>query len=235
MQNAEMQSAMAALEQSQAENNKMMKIVSHDLRSPISAIISIANIMLGEEHTEQQAQMLEMIRISGTDASEFINDLLHMNVATKEIEVKAVEMAPLMQHCVDLLQFKASEKAQDIVLKTELITLQVNRQKIWRVMSNLITNAIKFSPGGTTVFVTMTLKPGALCISVKDQGIGIPQGMENEVFKMFTSATRLGTSGELSFGIGLAISRQIVAAHNGKIWYENGVDRGTTFFVELPV
>lgn len=235
-QNAEMQTAISALEQSQEENNRMMKIVSHDLRSPINGIVSIASMMLKEEeYSEDQKQMLDMIKTSGSQAIEFINDLLHVNSALKDMKTEPVEMAPLVQHCVDLLQFKAKEKEQEIVLKTENITLPVNRQKIWRVISNLITNAIKFSPGGTIIFVYMELKPGKLLIAVKDQGIGIPANMKNEVFKMFTHAMRQGTSGEQSYGLGLSISKQIIKAHNGKIWFESDPGKGTTFFIELPV
>ena len=234
-QNAEMQTTLSALEQSQEENTRMMKIVSHDLRSPINGIMGITSVLLKEEHTDEQAQMLGMIRTSGANAIEFINDLLHVNSALTEMKKEPVDMVPLLQHCVDLLQFKANEKEQHIILKTEPATLVINRQKIWRVISNLVTNAIKFSPGGTTIQVTMELKPHALLISVKDHGIGIPVNLKSEIFNMFTTAMRPGTDGEQSFGLGLAISKQIIDAHNGKIWFENETGNGTIFFIELPV
>jgi len=212
-----------------------MKIVSHDLRSPVNGIIGIASLMLKDDCTDDQMKMLAMIKSSGSHALEFINDLLHVNSALKEMKIEPVEMSPLLQHCVDLLQFKAKEKEQEIVLKTEPVTLHINRQKIWRVISNIITNAIKFSPTGTIILVYMDLKPDKLVVAVKDQGIGIPANMKNEIFKMFTEAMREGTSGEQSFGLGLAISRQIIRAHSGNIWFESEPGKGTTFFIELPM
>jgi signal transduction histidine kinase len=80
----------------------------------------------------------------------------------------------------------------------------------------------------------MVLKPHHLQIAVQDQGIGVPDEMKQEIFNMFTNAMRPGTSGEQSFGLGLAISRQIIEAHNGKIWFESAPGQGTTFFIDLP-
>jgi len=72
-------------------------------------------------------------------------------------------------------------------------------------------------------------------ISVKDHGIGIPPEMKDKIFDMFTEAKRSGTAGEQSFGLGLAISKQIVEAHGGRIWFESRQGKGTTFFIDLPI
>ena len=72
-------------------------------------------------------------------------------------------------------------------------------------------------------------------IEVSDHGIGIPVELQDKIFDMFTEAKRPGTAGEQAFGLGLAISKQIVEAHGGKIWFESDLERGTTFFVDLPV
>jgi two-component system sensor histidine kinase VicK len=138
---------------------------------------------------------------------------------------------------VELLRFKAAEKGQKILLETpdKQQELLISREKIWRVISNLISNAIKFSPTGETITVKVTNNADAVVISVKDNGIGIPEKLQTEVFNMFTSAQRPGTDGEKSFGLGLSICRQIVEKHNGKIWLESSDGHGTTFFVSLPV
>jgi signal transduction histidine kinase len=75
----------------------------------------------------------------------------------------------------------------------------------------------------------------SVLIAVKDHGIGIPAEMKDKIFDMFTEAKRTGTAGEQAFGLGLAISKQIVEAHGGKIWFESKPGQGTTFYVELPV
>jgi len=191
--------------------------------------------MLESEISEEQKEMAGMIKASGTSAIEFIDDLLMVNSALKEMNTEPVHMAQLVQHCVEILQLKAKEKQQEIILKTEDVILDINPQKIWRVISNLVTNAIKFSSPGSIIFVFMEVKPGVLQIEVKDRGIGIPDNLKNQMFKMFTGAMRQGTSGEQSFGLGLAISMQIIKAHNGKLWFESVPGQGTSFFIELPL
>ncbi|HEY9197579.1 MAG TPA: ATP-binding protein [Mucilaginibacter sp.] len=77
--------------------------------------------------------------------------------------------------------------------------------------------------------------PRHVLISVEDHGIGIPDEMKDKIFDMFTQAKRSGTAGEQAFGLGLAISKQIIEAHSGRIWFESLPGNGTTFYVELPV
>jgi signal transduction histidine kinase len=88
---------------------------------------------------------------------------------------------------------------------------------------------------GASIMVKMDQGTQNLRISVKDDGIGILPEMQEKIFDLFTEAKRPGTAGEQSFGLGLAISRQIVEAHGGKIWFENNPNKGTTFFVDLPI
>ena len=70
---------------------------------------------------------------------------------------------------------------------------------------------------------------------VRDRGIGIPAGYKNQIIDLYTDLGRTGTSGEQSFGMGLSISRQIIQAHNGRLWFESEQGKGTTFYIELPV
>lgn len=115
------------------------------------------------------------------------------------------------------------------------VTIPASREKLWRVVSNLITNAIKFSPAGAIIHVELWQKDDHIFISVKDPGIGIPKEIAPKVFDLFTEVKRQGTAGEQAFGLGLSISKQIVEAHGGKIWFESEQNAGTTFFVELPI
>jgi signal transduction histidine kinase len=112
--------------------------------------------------------------------------------------------------------------------------LLISREKIWRVMSNLISNAIKFSPQGSAINVKIEDYGNEVEISVKDHGIGIPDAIKDKVFNIFTEAKRTGTAGEKSFGLGLSICRQIIENHQGKIWFKSDDKKGTTFFVRLP-
>ncbi|MDB5230884.1 MAG: hypothetical protein JWN76_1689 [Chitinophagaceae bacterium] len=111
--------------------------------------------------------------------------------------------------------------------------VEIDKEKIWRVISNLVVNAIKFSPRGACINVSVTRNGKRTIITVSDQGIGIPENIRMQVFDMFTEAKRPGTSGEKSFGLGLFISRQIVQAHKGRLWFESAENKGTNFYIEL--
>ena len=234
-QNDHMQKALGALEQSQQENTRIMKIVAHDLRSPIGASGTIAEMLLKKPGlAADQQKLLELIRVSSQNSLELITDLLHMNVIPAEMKKEPLDVQSSLKYCVGLLQFKAETKKQDLLLKTVAATILGNREKMWRVISNLITNAIKFSPEGATIEVELAHQGTGIRISVRDQGIGIPEEMKEKIFDIFTEAKRRGTSGEESFGLGLSISKQIVEAHGGRIWYEPAMGEGTIFYVELP-
>ncbi len=235
-QNTQLKNALVALEQSQEENTRMMKIVAHDLRSPVGAMYSLATLMLeAQERSDEDREMLELIKTAGEGSIELISQLLQVNTRMEELVKEPVDLLKLLHYCVDLLHFKADAKGQHIDLQAVPLIVSANREKLWRVVSNLIANAIKFSPNDSIISVQLTEKPQNVVISVKDHGIGIPEKMHDKIFDMFTEAKRSGTSGEQSFGLGLAISKQIVEAHGGRIWFESRPGDGTTFYVELPV
>ena len=95
-------------------------------------------------------------------------------------------------------------------------------------------NAIKFSPRGGKIQIRMKRSPQGIMLTVKDHGIGIPAELSSRIFDLFTSAKRAGTAGEQPFGLGLYISKQIIEAHHGRIWFESGPTEGTQFFILLP-
>ncbi len=231
-----MEKTLEALEQSQEENTHMMQVVAHDMRTPIAGVIGLTSLMLEENDlTEDQREIISMINTSGADTLNFINDLLQVQYNKSNLIKEPVEMHTLLKYCITLLDSKAKEKNQELKISTIPIEINISREKIWRVMSNLISNAIKFSPHGTTINIVMEEKPLSILIAVKDNGIGIPPEIAEKLFAMNADVQRQGTDGEKSFGLGLAISKQIIEAHNGSIWFESIPGFGTTFFVELPI
>ena len=170
---------------------------------------------------------------------EMINALLKTGLADEnEQEVTTViDLRSLLYDSVELLQFKASEKGQQIIFEGDDVPVIVNanHEKLWRVFNNLIVNAIKFSYEGGMIKVGIKTENGCTVISIADNGIGIPPGQKDSVFEMFTPAKKAGTHGEQPFGLGLSISKRIIEKHRGKIWFENNADAGTTFFIELPL
>ena len=213
-----------------------MMIVAHDLQNPIGNITSMANLMLAEgDRIHDDLQMLGMIKTSGQNSLFLVNDLLKSNSKTEELEKEPVDLFVLLNYCANLLSHKAKEKNQQIMLHAVPVTISLNQEKMWRVMSNLISNAIKFSSELTTITITMEERQESVLIAIADHGIGIPVTIQNKIFDMFGQAKRFGTTGEQPFGLGLAISKQIIENHGGRIWVESETDQGSTFFVELPI
>jgi signal transduction histidine kinase/Tfp pilus assembly protein PilF len=230
------QLAMAALENSQKENTRIMKVVAHDLRSPIGAITAMADLMLQEDNrSAEDIEALALIKSGGENSLQLVNNLLQLNTPViEELTKNTINLADLIQYCADMLNHQAQKKHQRIEMQIASVIVKVNYEKMWRVISNLLTNAIKFSPEGSRILIKAEQRGDKALIMVTDEGIGIPDDLEGKIFDHFTEAKRAGTSGEESFGLGLSISRQIVEAHGGRIWFENNMEKGTTFSIEIP-
>jgi PAS domain S-box-containing protein len=235
-ENARIIKALHALEQSHADNTRMLKVVVHDLRSPIGAIKMAASALLHRSDPEdKERHLLQIIQRSADNSLELVNDLLEMQGRPEELKKEPIELDGMLYHCTDLLRHQADAKGQRITLHVVPVIVAASREKLWRVVSNLIANAIKFSPAGMPIHIRLETTNQGVIIAVEDQGIGIPPDMKDKLFDMLTETKRTGTAGEPSFGMGLAISKQIVEAHGGRIWLESKPDNGTIFFVELPL
>ncbi|MCC5938199.1 MAG: tetratricopeptide repeat-containing sensor histidine kinase [Lunatimonas sp.] len=235
-QNIELQDALGALEQSHAENSRMMHIVAHDLRSPISSMTMIADVLLESGNwSEEDRTLIEHIKISGNNSLNLVSEMLQVNRGIEGLQKEEVDLERMLNYCADLLRFKAEEKQQQITLSTEPVKAWISREKMWRVVSNLIANAIKFSHKGGNIHIQLVKKVDRALISIQDHGIGIPDKLKDTLFELFTNSKRYGTDGETPHGMGLAISKQIVKAHGGRIWFESEDGKGSTFFVELPL
>ncbi|SEJ65067.1 Signal transduction histidine kinase [Cyclobacterium xiamenense] len=235
-QNIELQETLGALEQSQAENTKIMYMVAHDLRNPISSMVMMADILLSDEQISGENRvLLGHIKTSCNNSLNLVSEMMQSNKNAASFSKEAVDIDRLLNYCVELLQHKAHEKNQKLILETIPVTAFVSREKLWRVISNLIANAVKFSPKGKSIRISMKKTSEKVIVSIKDEGIGIPESIKNKVFEWYTDGKRSGTDGEKPFGMGLAISKQIIAAHGGTIWFESEENKGTTFYIEIPI
>lgn len=236
-QKTDLEITLDELKLSSQEKDRILRTVAHDLRNPIGGIASLTQVMMQDEYSDDQKELITLIKETSNNSLELINEILEVtNNGTTQLKKELVDINSLLSKSVELLRFKAAEKGQEIKLELldETEVLLISREKIWRVVSNLISNAIKFSPVGGIIYVKIAEGKNDLEISVKDTGIGIPDNVKDKVFNMFTEAKRPGTSGEKSFGLGLSISKQIIESHSGKIWFESDVKTGTTFFIDLP-
>ncbi|MBX3255055.1 MAG: tetratricopeptide repeat-containing sensor histidine kinase [Chitinophagaceae bacterium] len=234
--NLHLQNALVALQQSQEENNRMMKVVAHDLRNPVGGIAASTDLLLRDtNYSPEQRKMLEMIQASSNHAVELIQDLMYTNQQPAVAAHTPVNLMALISYCVEMLQLAANQKGQKIILNAFPVTINGNREKLWRVFSNLLNNAIKFSHENENIIVNFTREEEFITVSIEDSGIGIPESVRDKIFDMSEETKRSGTSGEPSFGLGLSISKQIVEAHSGKIWFTSKKEGGAKFYVSLPL
>lgn len=231
------------LEKSNKTITRIMNMVAHDLRNPLTGIKGISSMLARDGNlVDDQKELIRLIHDSSGHALELINELMDSNVLEdienrhKSKEKEITEIRPFLKRCADVLQFRAKEKSQTIELDFEGdAAVSLNRDAMQRVIGNLISNAIKFSPGDSAIHLRMENLTDTVLLSVQDSGIGIPDDLKENVFDIFTEAKREGTSGEQSFGLGLFISKQIVDAHGGTIWLESEEGKGTTVYIELPL
>jgi signal transduction histidine kinase len=239
LHNKHLELTLESLEQRNRDYDHLFKMVAHDLRNPIAGISGITSL-LGESEriSDEDRQMLALIQHSCSQLLGLIHELLESksNPETRRLSMSWCDMSALLEECVALLQVKAEEKRQQIKLSgLGSAMLLADRNKMWRVLNNLLTNAIKFSPERSVIRVSAVRRDNSLLLTVTDQGIGIPEDMREKLFDAFGGARRSGTQGEQSFGLGLSICRQIVEAHGGSIWFDSEPGQGTTFYVTLPM
>jgi signal transduction histidine kinase len=233
--NHRLESSLNSLEQSYSENEKLIKIVAHDLRSPLAAIVGALDLVGTDILSEEEKpEFINMSRESSMKALNLINDLLQPKEKGTELEKIATDLKSLIESSVNIIIHQADQKRQTLEMNCPSVIVSLNESKIWRVMNNILANAVKFSPVGAKIKITTEVFSEHVIISVKDSGIGIPEHIRDNLFDLFTKASRKGTNGEETYGLGLAISKQIVEAHNGEIWFKSEPGKGTTFFVMLP-
>jgi signal transduction histidine kinase len=237
-QKVQLQKALSTVEEKNRQQERILRAVAHDLRGPVATISMLCDLVEQEENAASRAEMIGFIRTSCNNSLQLIAEILEAadQARKQEQEKQSVSMNGLIKDTTDILRLKAAEKEQTIScnLPRNDIFIMVNPDKIKRVINNLVTNAIKFSNNGKDIRVKLSKELEGVVIAVADEGIGIPEAIQPKVFDMFTEAKRKGTLGELPYGLGLSICKQIVEAHDGTIWFESRVGGGTTFYVKLP-
>ncbi|RYD57865.1 MAG: hypothetical protein EOP56_06205 [Sphingobacteriales bacterium] len=238
-QKGKLEQVLMELQKADEEKDRILKAVSHDLRSPMNISLSLTELILSEREnlSEEQLEYIELIRNSCNNALSLTKELLDVATLNTELMIKEwVDLNEVVSKNVEVLRFRAAEKKQRISMQLpeKSIKLKINRDKVSRVVNNLINNAIKFSPGQSQINIKVHTERRGATISVTDHGIGIPDDLKGKVFDLFTEAKRIGTSGEEPYGLGLSISKQIIDVHGGKIWFDSQVGKGTTFYVYLP-
>ncbi len=233
VKNEELQQLSEALNKSNIDIDRMIKIIAHDLRNPIVAIAGYTAYMLQSDKNFKEA--IPALHQTASNALLLVDELLKLKLFPSAIVKNNVKLTELLEDCVTLMTPVASKKSQRIVIEKIEVEVEGEQDKLARVFINLLSNAIKFSREHQLIQVAMQLDGTNVVVSVRDNGIGIPASLVEKIFLGGPEIKRKGTSGEVSFGLGLNIVHQIVYLHKGRIWVESQPNIGTTFFLSLPV
>ena len=211
--------------------------ISHDLRSPLTSIYGFIGLIdrVGPIN-HQQAEFIRHIQSSVQHITALINDMLELNRVESgyDLQIGEVHLKDILKQTVSDLEYQISEKLQDVIVDVpdDLPEFLGNSLHIQRMVSNLIENAIKFTPPMGRIEVKCRAEAGQTILEVADNGPGIPLADQPHIFEKFYRGSNLSqvTDGT---GLGLSIVKSIVEKHQGRIWLESS-PLGTTFTVILP-
>jgi len=219
--------------------DEMLGVVSHDLRNPVAAVKMLSRTLLGapENDGTQAHESIGLIFQAAEQMDALIRDLLDVNrldAGNLAISAAPVEPSALLTDSLQTLRPLVEEKGIDLDLQIEtaLPKVAADRDRIQQTLSNLVGNAIKFSPAGSKIVVVARSNSEGVVFSVLDSGLGIAPEHLPRVFDRYWQSSRTDRQGA---GLGLAIAKGIVEAHGGRIWIESRPGEGTTASFTLPL
>jgi signal transduction histidine kinase len=221
------------LEQLNRANSDFFSDISHELRTPLTNIKGAVDIL--ERISSDNSKYIEIIKRNSEHLVKLVVDLLdYSKLEAGHLELKR-ERTPLAQLVCDAIvaeDAEAQKKCVKVSTSLEELILNVDRDRIYQVITNLLSNAIRFAPQNSLIIVEGTaLNQNQAVISVQDEGPGIDENYQEAIFRKFYQAPLPKESGfkKGSSGIGLAICRGLIEAHNGKIWVESKTGSGSKF------
>ncbi|MDM5317411.1 ATP-binding protein [Fictibacillus sp. b24] len=219
--------------------SEFVTTVSHELRTPLSSVLGFTELMLTRElKPERQKKYLTTIHQEAFRLTSLINDFLDvqkMESGNQEFDKKYHSILPIIEDVIDVQKVNSEKHVFDIDVQTEKLSVFGDRDKLSQVFMNLISNAVKYSPEGGKVLVTLRNNENHLIIDIKDEGLGIPK---SAIGNLFTKFYRVDNSDRRKIGgtgLGLAIVKEIVKVHQGHISVESNLGEGSTFTVVFPV
>ncbi len=219
--------------------DEVISAVSHEMRTPLTAMLGFTEFLLDNEvDPAQQKDYLRIVHGETERLSELIGtflDLQRMKSRQMPYELKPLAVGPLLEEAAALFDGTSKTHRVTLLLPRELPPVMGNETRLHQVLNNLLSNAIKYSPIGGEVILGARRDADDVTIWVKDQGIGISPEVQEKIFDRFyrvDGSDRRATGGT---GLGLALVREIVHAHGGRVWVESAAGEGSTFFVSLPI
>ncbi len=229
------------LEAASKHKSEFLANMSHELRTPLNAIIGFSQVlrekMVGEVNAKQE-EYLEDILASGNHLLALIDDILDLSKVEAgqiELEVAPFSLDEALERGVVMVRERALQDGVQITLSADpgVDVVEGDERRIRQVIFNLLSNAVKFTPAGGAVAVSSSQVNGEVIVSVADTGPGLAPEDHERIFEEFQQ-TETGVAQGEGTGLGLALSKQLVELHGGRIWVDSKLGRGSTFVFTLP-
>ncbi|MCF8392337.1 MAG: hypothetical protein K9H06_00435, partial [Melioribacteraceae bacterium] len=221
---------------------EMMRIVTHNLKNPVGSIKSSVELINSDlDDKEMAEEMLGLIKKAAEEMLDSIQQLLESSKIEDEnikMNFEKVSLIFLIEKLISACEPQVNRKNQtiDFIYDPEkYIEVRADGGKLSAAIENLISNAVKYSPKGKIITVSLNSEPGeSVTICVKDEGPGLSEEDKEKVFGKFQKLSAQPTGEESSTGLGLSIVKRIVELHNGKVWVESEAGKGAKFCIHLP-
>ncbi|HCT54872.1 MAG TPA: hypothetical protein DF712_20700 [Balneola sp.] len=231
------------LSEANQKKHKLMRMLSHDFKNPLSGIMGLITILLEDDSLEEdeRTEMLELIKSGSEKLLELVKDLLDKEIVGSDFGTLNLEETDIVAFANEVVQNNRAKAAlkkikMNFMSDWDELMMNIDRDKMYYALNTLISNAVKFTISEGQVSVQLTRsKQGSLIVKVKDNGIGIPNSMLPNFLISSHKDQAKNPTGILGIGLGLEEVQSYVDAHEGIIWVESEENKGTTFFIELQL
>ena len=235
--NSELESALTLAERSTRLRDDVLAVVAHDLRNPVHTILGAAEVIDVIDDGAQHERHVQMIQRAARQMERLISDLLDVasiENGTLSLRTGPVDFTHLVSDVQELFERQAREGKIDLRRDIDpgIPVIAGDQDRLGQALSNMLSNAIKFTPQGGTVRLYVTRTENEVLVSVSDTGVGISRADLPHVFDRFWRSRETTTKGA---GLGLSIARGIIDAHGGRMWAESELGVGTTVTFALPI
>jgi signal transduction histidine kinase len=228
----------ALLRESERRKSELVTIVSHELRTPLASVLGFTSLLLNRDiEPRDQLRYLEIVDLQARRLSVLLNDFLdveNLEEGRMEFARQLLDMGTVVDEQVQLFSGQSTRHTLDVELQEKPLPVRGDPNRLAQVVGNLLSNAIKYSPEGGIVKVVGERDEEFVRVSVRDQGVGIPEELQKRVFGKFFRGDA-GASGIPGSGLGLTIARSVVEAHGGRMSFKSVVGKGSVFSLELPL
>ena len=223
-----------------AAKDKFISIVAHDLKTPAANIELLSETLsarFDDLSEEERRSCIDMLVESAKTHTELLNtllDLSRLRLGSKNYDPERLDTRKIATEVLEQTKLQAQQK--QIIQKNQAdeFFVMADKNMITAVIRNLVVNGIKFTHPGGQIMINTDRTGHDVIVSITDTGIGITDAKKNRIFGVDSSKSTTGTANETGTGLGLLLCKEYVERHNGKIWLESEVGKGTTFFFTLP-